>query len=277
MPFFRGHSAMGTKRREPWLYEKKYADPIKESIKDRYKLLPYLYNCFEDHTRTAIPILRPVWFSQEKVLLEQNFEEQERFMYGDALLVVPVLQKDQVSIKKCLKGLEGRWYDYYNKKEVVNDEEEIKTGLDRIGCFIKGGHIVPTFDVKTHVKSSQDAKDSNIILYVAADEQENAKGTMYSDDGHTFDFKKGNFTRKNIEFTNNTLSWTTSNVNENGYQVNNRVTKAIIMGTKTNKVQNAYLVVEDKKPQKVQITKDGNSILVEFVALANKNWKIVLE
>jgi len=274
MPYFRAHSEINTKRREPWLFEKREFEIVKESIKERYRLLPYWYSCFEEHCKTAVPILRPIWFDQPQISETSNMSEQERFMVGDGLMVVPILEANRSSIKGVLKGLEGRWYDYYTKKEVFGDEE-IKTGLERIGCFVKGGNVIPTFDIRTYVKSSQDGKESNIVLNIAVDGEENAKGKMYFDDGETFNYKKGSFTRKIVAFEKNTLTW--KNDQEGGdFVPTNRVTKAIIMGL-NSKVQNAYLVVEGKPKHKIQMEKKQGYVMLEFVAMASKNWKIVLE
>jgi alpha 1,3-glucosidase len=273
MPYFRGHSEITTKRREPWLYEKKYYAPIKESIKERYKLLPYWYTAFEEHCRTDVPLLRPVWFDQDIVSEDETMLDQERFMVGDGLLVVPILERKVTSIKGALKGLQGRWYDYYSKREMFGDEE-LKTGLERIGCFVKGGKIIPTYDIKTTIKSSKDAKESNIHLFVALDEQENAEGKMYFDDGETFDYKKGAFMRKTMTFNKDTLTWEGAEGSE--YTLNNSVTKVIITGANP-KFENAYLVKDDQERQKIQLTKCAGYLMVEFASLANKNWKIVLE
>jgi len=272
MPFFRGHSAKGTKRREPWLYEKKHSDLIKESIKDRYKLLPYWYTAFEEHCTTAVPLLRPIWFDQETIT-DANLTDQERFFVGDSILVVPVLAPGVTSIKGALDGLTGRWYDYHTKREVFADDE-IKTGLERIGTFVKGGKIIPTYDIKSYTKSSQDARESNIHLFVAVDDEDKAEGKFYIDDGESFNYKKGACTRKAISFEKNTLSWTA--VGEAGFEINNRVTKIVLAGASA-KFENAFLVEEDNKKKKITMTRNSNNTLLEFVALANKNFKIVLE
>jgi len=274
MPYFRGHSEISAKRREPWLFEKKYFDIIKDCIKERYRLLPYWYSCFEEHCRTAVPVLRPIWFDQDQVFEPTNMEEQERFMVGDGILVVPILDADRSEIKDALKGLQGRWYDYYTKKEMFQGED-LKTGLERIGCFVKGGNIIPTYDIRSYVKSSKDTKESNIHLYIALDEENNAKGKMYFDDGETFNYKRGAFTRKTIEFQKDTLTWK-SDEEGNGYAPHNRVTKAVITGLNST-VQTAYFVEDGKTKQKVQLVKGQGSVTIEFVALSNKNWKIVLE
>jgi len=273
MPYFRAHSEITTQRREPWLYEKKYFDIIKESIKERYRMLPYWYSCFEEHCRTAVPVLRPVWFDQANVDAE-TMKEQERFLVGDGLLVVPILEANRTSIKGVLNGLDGRWYDYHSKNEVFGDEE-IKTGLERIGCFVKGGNVIPTFDIRSYVKSSQDAKESNVHLLIAVDDEDSAKGKMYFDDGETFNYKSGAFARKNIEFQKNTLTWKSDEEGGDFVPVN-RITKVMIMGL-NSKVQSAYLVEEGKAKQKIQVEKKSGCVVLEFVAVASKNWKIVLE
>jgi len=278
MPYFRGHSEIKAKRREPWLYEKRYADLVKESIVERYRLLPYWYSCFEEHCRTAVPILRPVWFDQTQVSEITNMNDQERFMLGEGILVVPILEanKSSINVKDALRGLQGRWYDYYTKKEMFGDEE-INTGLERIGCFVKGGNIIPTFDIRSYIKSSKDAKQSNINLYIALDEEDNAKGKMYFDDGETFNYKKGTFSRKIIEFQKDTLTWKGDEEERGeGYTIDNRVTKAVITGL-SSKVENAYLVEENKIRQKIKLTKNSGCVVLEFVAIASKDWKIVLE
>jgi len=273
MPYFRGHSAKNTKRREPWCYDKKHSELIKESIKDRYKLLPYWYTAFEEHCRTAVPLLRPIWFDQETIVDEATIQEQERFFVGDSLLVVPILAAGVTSIKGALDGLTGRWYDLHNKREVFADDE-IKTGLDRIGTFVKGGKIITTYDIKSYTKSSKDAKESNIHLYVAVDEEDKAEGKLYVDDGESFDYKKGVYARKNITFEKNTLTW--SAAEETKFEFNNRVTKVILAGVSA-KFENAFLVDEEGKKKKIQMNRNSNHTLLEFVTLASKNWKIVLE
>jgi len=273
MPFFRGHSAIKTKRREPWCFEKKHSDLIKESIKDRYKLLPYWYTAFAEHCSTAVPLLRPIWFDQDTIVDEKIMQEQERFFVGDSLLVVPILASGVTSIKGALDGLTGRWYDLHNKREVFAGDE-INTGLERIGCFVKGGKIIPTFDIKSYTKSSKDAKESSIHLYVAVDEEDRAEGKLYFDDGESFDYKKGACAKKALTFEKNTLTYAAVE-EDNKFQINNRVTKIVLAGV-SQKFQNAYLV-EGEKKKKIHLTRNSNHTMLELVALANKNWKIVLE
>jgi alpha-glucosidase (family GH31 glycosyl hydrolase) len=253
--------------------ENLYNDVIQQ-IKERYKLLPYWHTCFEEHCRSAEPLLRSICLNQGQETNADHAREHERFMVGNGLLVVPLFDNEKLSTKDALQGLEGRWYDYYTKREILSDEE-IKGGPDRIGCFVKGGNIIPTFEIRSYVESHNDARESNISLYIALDGTESAKGTMYFDNAEISEEKTGTkFSRKTIEFQKNTLTW--RNVETNGFDIHNRVTKAAIMGL-NSKVQNAYIVQEGKPKQKIQIVKKEGYVVLEFVALSNKDWKIVLE
>jgi len=274
MPYFRGHSDKRCKRREPWLYPAKPFELVKDTIKERYRLLAYWYTIFEDHCRTGIPVMRPVWMDPEAIVNKEMMNDEDRFMLGDSILVEAILEPGKDMIKEPLRGMQGRWYNYYSRKEMLPGEED-NIGIERIGVYIKGGKCVPLFDVRTYMKSSKDVRDANMTLLVALDEQEQANGTLYVDDGETFDYKTGNFTRKNFEFKDNVLKW--ENVGENKYEVNNRVTKVVVMGLKATNFKGAYLQGPDGAKRSVQVVKGKDSVTLEFVALANKDWKIVLQ
>jgi len=273
MPYFRGHSDKRCSRREPWMYPKESFELVKEAIKERYRLLPYWYTLFEEHCRTSLPIMRPLWFDPTSIQCEAIMKDQERFMLGDALMIEPILEPGIFAIKGPLQELKGRWYDYYTKREVYPDEE-IRFGMERIGCFLRGGNVVPTFDIQNFVKSSKHAKESDINLFVGLDENLTAQGKIYFDDGETFDYKKGAFLRKNIHFQEDQLVW--ENKGNHGYDPNNKVTRAILMGAKAQKFSKAYLHEDGGSKQKISLIKNAGNIVLEFAARASKNWKILL-
>ncbi len=45
-PFFRGHAHLETLRREPWLFGEDTTRRVREAVRERYSLLPYLYTLF---------------------------------------------------------------------------------------------------------------------------------------------------------------------------------------------------------------------------------------
>ena len=66
-PFFRGHGHLETKRREPWLFGEDNTRRNRDSLRERYALLPYLYTLFwESHTQGTL-IMRPLWYEFPEV------------------------------------------------------------------------------------------------------------------------------------------------------------------------------------------------------------------
>ena len=45
-PFFRNHSAQGTRKQEPWQFDKELLEIYRKYVELRYHLLPYIYDCF---------------------------------------------------------------------------------------------------------------------------------------------------------------------------------------------------------------------------------------
>uniref|UniRef100_A0A663LN60 Uncharacterized protein n=1 Tax=Athene cunicularia TaxID=194338 RepID=A0A663LN60_ATHCN len=151
-PFFRGHSNMESKRREPWLFGKRNTQIIREAIRERYVLLPYLYTLFYRAHTAAEPVMRPLWVEfPEKI---ETFDVENEYMLGKQVSSHPL--------------------DFeLNIFEVV-----------RIPVFQRGGTVIP---LKTAAgKSTEWMIDISYELHVALDTEACAIGELYLDDGHSF-------------------------------------------------------------------------------------------
>lgn len=60
-PFYRAHTEINTPNREPWLQSERVQTAIRAAINQRYDFIHYMYSTFEQMTRTAEPIMRPMW------------------------------------------------------------------------------------------------------------------------------------------------------------------------------------------------------------------------
>lgn len=65
-PFFRNHSAQGTRKQEPWQFDKELLEIYRKYVELRYHLLPYIYDCFFESEQTGLPIMRPLMLNFEK-------------------------------------------------------------------------------------------------------------------------------------------------------------------------------------------------------------------
>eukprot|EP00879_Flechtneria_rotunda_P012458 GHRR01013010.1.p1 GENE.GHRR01013010.1~~GHRR01013010.1.p1 ORF type:complete len:687 (+),score=194.43 GHRR01013010.1:1218-3278(+) len=204
-PFFRGHAHLETQRREPWLFGEDTTRRIRDAIRTRYALLPYIYTLFRHTNQTGVPIMRPLWFEfpSEKEL----FAVEEEFMLGPAILVKPVLQPHAQHVQIRLP--QGAvWYEALGGARFAATQpgKPLTTAvhLDAIPVFYRGGHIVPRRDRPR--RSTATMLNDPFTLMVALDKSGSATGDLYLDDGRSFAFTKGQYLHKRLTYKDGVLS-----------------------------------------------------------------------
>ena len=81
---------------------------IRSAIQLRYSLMPYLYTLFHQAHKDGTPVMRPIWY--EFPNQEAAYSTQDAFLFGQALLVSPVLEPGAKSVRVSLPG-DDLWYD----------------------------------------------------------------------------------------------------------------------------------------------------------------------
>uniref|UniRef100_A0A670HYI4 Glucosidase alpha, neutral C n=1 Tax=Podarcis muralis TaxID=64176 RepID=A0A670HYI4_PODMU len=127
-PFFRGHANMNTKRREPWLFGEENTRIIRNAIKERYSLLPYLYALFYRAHKVAEPVMRPVWVEFPKEL--ETFGIEDEYMLGkfkgkstELMVDVPYELRVALDTKESAVGElyldDGHSFQYLHEKKFL--------------------------------------------------------------------------------------------------------------------------------------------------------------
>ena len=181
---FRNHSAMGTRRQEPWLFGEENLQIIRKYIRLRYELLPYFYDLFYEHQKTGLPIMRPLVLEYGQDKNTRNLNDE--FMVGSNLLVAPVVEQGQV--KKLVYLPEGTWYDYWTKEKKEGGGWMVADApLDVCPMYVKAGAILPKYPVRNHI---DDRKDDELILEVYPGE---GSYLHYQDNGMDFAYEQGEY------------------------------------------------------------------------------------
>uniref|UniRef100_A0A6I8NEB4 Glucosidase alpha, neutral C n=1 Tax=Ornithorhynchus anatinus TaxID=9258 RepID=A0A6I8NEB4_ORNAN len=196
-PFFRGHANRDTKRREPWLLEPLHTRLIRETVRERYTLLPYWYSLFYRAQETSVPVMRPLWV--EFPTEPETFGAEEEYMLGNALLVHPVTDPGATSVNVFLPGPAEV---AYSPKRSVRCSARRKRSIP---VFQRGGTVVPA---KTSVGGSTGwMAEASYELRVALDSEASAVGELFLDDGHSFGYLRRNrYLRRKFSFQSGTLS-----------------------------------------------------------------------
>ncbi|HTF18642.1 MAG TPA: glycoside hydrolase family 31 protein [Chryseolinea sp.] len=191
-PFFRGHSMINSRDSEPWAYGEEVEQISRNYIRFRYQMMPYIYSLFYDAATTGMPIQRSlaVSYTHNPKVYDGTFHNQ--YLFGPSFLVAPV-ESDKEFVKVYLP--EGTWYYLYNgQQHEGNNEIIIECPLRKLPVFVRAGAIIPMQPVAQHTGTLQDL----LILHVYAGAD--ASFTYYDDDGATFDYQGGAYTKRDITY-----------------------------------------------------------------------------
>jgi len=113
MPRFSIHSWHGDGRvNEPWMYPE--TTPfVRDLIKLRYWLIPYLYDLLWRYHRDYEPMVRPTFYDVPED--PQCWLECDDMMVGHSLLACPVVEAGQADRKLYLPS-GARWYDFWSNE-----------------------------------------------------------------------------------------------------------------------------------------------------------------
>ncbi len=211
-PFFRTHTAIGTPDQEPWSFGQPYLDINRETIRLRYRLLPYLYTlAWESHTR-GWPVVRPVWWGHPDI--PSLWSKEDMFMVGDHLLVAPILEEG--SRERDLVLPPGEWYDFWTGIRYVGGQSvRIAAPLSRIPLFVKAGTVLPMWEPVFNV----DQFDwQRLHLYIYPPGGEETTSILYTDAGEGWAYKEGEYHLDIFQVTphDSRVKWTWT-VQHNGY------------------------------------------------------------
>jgi len=168
MPFFRNHAAKGTPRREPWVFGEPALSILREFLRLRVRLLPYLYTLAWEAAQTGAPLARPLfWLDPKDPAL---WEIEDLFLLGSALLVAPVMEEGARSRAVFLPA--GEWYDFWSDRRFAGPGVvEVEAPLERIPVFVRAGSILPMAEdrLTLHLYGPSDGEGEGILYQDAGD------------------------------------------------------------------------------------------------------------
>ena len=155
---------------------------VRKFMKLRYSLLPYIYTTASQAHKNAEPIIRPMFYEFPNDSLCYSADWQ--YMFGESLLVHPIVEKDVDSVEVYLpKG--NSWYDFFtNEKYSGGQWIKVKTSLETIPVFVKAGSFITS--VKPVNTTDDYSTDSLIVNYYMNDADDGTVWDMFEDDGKTF-------------------------------------------------------------------------------------------
>lgn len=213
-PIDRDHTEIGSGDQEPWVGGPAQEGIRRRFIEERYRLLPYLYTVAEEASLTGIPIVRPLFLdypdaAPDRHPIDTDITAAGEFLVGHDLLVAPPPFPAALDTY-TIEFPSSDWYNYWTGEKVrpstssaapapntpaqVQLSIEAKPELATLPVFVHAGTILP---LEPLVQSTNQTPQGPLTLRVYAGD--NCNGSIYQDDGRTYDYKNGAYLR--IKFT----------------------------------------------------------------------------
>ena len=187
-PLMRNHSAVGTRMQEYYRFPE-VLPAVRNMIRLRYALLPYLYSEFMKAALENTSYFRPLAFDYPDDPDAREVEDQ--LLLGEGLMAAPVYVQNahgrHVYLPEPMKLLRLRAVDDYDEEILPAGHHYIRCALDEMLLFIRPGHIIP---VAQPANNTAELDDASLTLWSFLPNGESAEYRMYRDDGVTTEYEK---------------------------------------------------------------------------------------
>ena len=179
---------------EPWMYSG-HTQYIREAIKLRYRMTPYLYSYMYEANQSGAPIMRPTFYEFQDD--EKCFDESVNYMFGKWLLVANVVEPGEKTRKVYLPA-GTKWYDFdtyacYEGGQTI----EVPVDIASIPRFIREGAIIPM--AQNQLMNMERDQVTDLHLIVSPKEEESF--LLYNDDGVSNHYENGEYLKTTIGVT----------------------------------------------------------------------------
>ena len=145
-PVMRTHSSKnGALNKEPWVFAAEYTDVIRQTVRQRYMMAPYIYTMARKGYDEALSLCRPMYYDYPEAPEAYSFRSQ--YMFGDDMLIAPVVSPavdGYASVDVWLP--EGQWYELHTGT-MLQGGAVVKRhfALDEYGIYVKAGSVLPFY------------------------------------------------------------------------------------------------------------------------------------
>jgi len=172
---------------EPWMFGPETETICREMIRLRYRLLPYIYSTAHEACVSGLPLARPLVMAYPG---DARFaDESSSYLWGDALMVTPVLRAGASSRKVEFPA--GEWVDFWTDEVIPGGtSRDVPAPLETIPLFVRRGSIIA---MAQEMAFTDERPADTLTLHVYPSLHDPASATLYEDDGKTTAYLSGRY------------------------------------------------------------------------------------
>lgn len=188
-PIMRTHSTKDSRlNKEPWFFNQEICDALRQSVRQRYNLVPYIYTMCRKAYDEAVSLCCPMYYDYPKN--EEAYTFKNEYMFGNNILVNPItapMKGLYSDVKTWLP--EGQWYELSSGAMLEGGKVvERNFSIDEFPVYVKAGSIVPM--LQEDVMNLQDYDKYAYILAVYPGGEGVSSFNLYEDAGDSKDYSE---------------------------------------------------------------------------------------
>lgn len=198
-PIFRLSSKMGRYyKREPWKWDVKTLNVVREYCNTRHRLIPYLYAEAYKYHKTGLPVVQPLYYLIPEIYDEPGFKNE--YYFGTELFVAPITVKKDTIMNRAITRVylpKGMWYEFKTGKKFPGDKRYVTFYKDEdYPVFAKSGSIIPLADLEENINVTN--PPTTLEIHVFPGKSNVYK--LYEDDGVSSLYEEGYYITTNIDY-----------------------------------------------------------------------------
>lgn len=182
-PIFRSHATKDNRiERRMWKFSN--FPLMRDAVKLRYALFPYIYTMARKTYDTGIGICRPLYY--EYPLDEEAYKYEGEYFFGDNILVAPITEPaaDGKTSHKEIWFPAGKWWSVTSGQMIEGQcVKTMEFSQHDIPYFYRAGSVIPLNPASVNRVT---APPTRIILDIVAGES--GEGSLYEDGGDNSDY-----------------------------------------------------------------------------------------
>ncbi|ANS75714.1 alpha-xylosidase [Paenibacillus yonginensis] len=199
-PILRLHSSSSPfNSKEPWRFNPIAEQVMKQQLRLRHRLLPYLYTMNRYASRDGLPLVQPMYYRHAEQ--HEAYEVPNQYYFGTELIACPVTRPmhREIGVAEVKAWLpEGRWIDFF-KGRVYDGGRKLLLyrDLEHIPVLAKAGAIVPMADFPEFTHSTENPAQLEVRIFAGAD----GRFELWEDAGDTAEDRDENWCRTEMVWT----------------------------------------------------------------------------
>ncbi len=168
----------------PWLHPEALP-AIREALRLRLQLMPYLYSAMHAAHRSHTSVLTPTFVAFEE---DPNcFADSDAFLFGPSLLAAPVTEDGAREVAVYLPAGPESWRDFWTGQTYAAGQTYvIPAPLERLPLMAPAGAIIPTTHCKGDYSRRHDEPSRSLRLF-PGERSGQSRAILYEDDGISAD------------------------------------------------------------------------------------------